>query len=282
MKERAGAGTAARLAFCSFAVSAVCLVALAVVYALGGQPQAEGVLLGAGLLGIGIGLVLWAHWLMPAGPFEQERHVLASSEREVDALEDTLEQGSTFSRRKLLIGGLTTALGALGVALLFPIRSLGPNPGSSLSRTPWRRGSRAITENGKPVLARDVPLDGLVTVFPQGHPGSADGQVVLMRVRPERLHLPPERSDWAPDGLVAYSKVCTHAGCPVGLFEPQRARLLCPCHQSAFDVLNGAEPVLGPAARALPQLPLAIDDEGYVVAQSDFHEPVGPTYWNRP
>ena len=119
-------------------------------------------------------------------------------------------------------------------------------------------------------------------MFPAGHPDSADGQVVLLRVRPDRLSLPPGRADWAPDGLIAYSKVCTHAGCPVGLFEPQSAQLLCPCHQSAFDVLDGAQPVFGPAARALPQLPIAIDDEGYVVAQSDFHEPVGPSFWNRP
>jgi ubiquinol-cytochrome c reductase iron-sulfur subunit len=275
------AGRGALIAFGAFVVAALCLLALAVVYALGGQPQAEGALLGAGLLAFGAGLVLWAHWLMPRGPFVQERHELASSERERDALEETLEHPEGVSRRKLLVGGLLGALGALGVALVFPIRSLGPNPGSTLQRTPWRRGLRAITDDGRPVRASEVPTDGLVTVFPEGHPDSADGQVVLMRVRPERLDLPPDRADWAPDGLIAYSKVCTHAGCPVGLFDPRRAQLLCPCHQSAFDVLDGAEPVFGPAARALPQLPIAIDDEGFVVAQSDFHEPVGPSFWNR-
>jgi ubiquinol-cytochrome c reductase iron-sulfur subunit len=262
-------------------VAALCLLSLAVVYALGGQPQAEGALLGVGLLGLGTGLVLWAHWLMPRGPFEQERHDLGSSESELEALEQTLEHPEGVSRRKLLVGGLLGALGALGVALVFPIRSLGPNPGSTLERTPWRRGRRAITEDGTPVRAREVPVDGLVTVFPEGHPNSADGQVVLMRVRPDRLDLPPDRADWAPDGLIAYSKVCTHAGCPVGLFEPKRGQLLCPCHQSAFDVLDGATPVFGPAARALPQLPIAIDDDGFVIAQSDFHEPIGPSFWNR-
>jgi ubiquinol-cytochrome c reductase iron-sulfur subunit len=281
VSDRRREDTGARLAFSAFVVAAVCLLALAVVYALGGQPQAEGALLGVGLLALGGGLVLWAHWLMPRGPFVQERHSLASSEAEVDAFEDTLEHPDGMSRRKLLVGGLVGALGALGVALLFPIRSLGPNPGSSLLRTPWRRGTRAITEKGRAVKASDVPLGGLVTVFPDGHPNSADGQVVLVRVRPERLRLPPERADWAPDGLVAYSKVCTHAGCPVGLYEASTAQLLCPCHQSAFDVLDGAQPVFGPAARALPQLPIAIDDEGYVVAQSDFHEPVGPSFWDR-
>jgi ubiquinol-cytochrome c reductase iron-sulfur subunit len=248
---------------------------------VGGQPQAEGVLLGVGLLAIGVGLVLWAHWLMPKGPFEQQRHPLPSSDAELEAFEETLEHPEGMSRRKLLVGGLLGALGALGVALVFPIRSLGPSPGTSLLRTPWRRGTRAITLDGRAVRASEVPLDGLVTVFPEGHPDSADGQVVLMRVRPDRLDLPPGRADWAPDGLIAYSKVCTHAGCPVGLFEPKSGQLLCPCHQSVFDALDGAEPVQGPAARALPQLPIAIDDEGYVVAQSDFHEPIGPSFWNR-
>jgi ubiquinol-cytochrome c reductase iron-sulfur subunit len=276
-----GSARAARIAFAAFMVAAACLLSLAVVYAAGGQPQAEGALLGVGLLSFGAGLVLWAHWLMPHGPFEQERHPLASSDDQVDALEETLEHPDGMSRRKLLVGGLVGALGALAVALAFPVRSLGPNPGTTLLRTPWRRGARAITEHGRPVRARDVPLDGLVTVFPEGHPNSADGQVVLMRVRPERLQLPPERADWAPQGLIAYSKVCTHAGCPVGLFEPSTGQLLCPCHQSAFDVLDGAQPIFGPAARALPQLPIAIDDEGFVVAQSDFHEPIGPSFWDR-
>jgi ubiquinol-cytochrome c reductase iron-sulfur subunit len=273
--------TAARVAFVCFVVTMLCALSLAVVYASGGQPQAEGALLGVGLLALGGGLVSWAHWLMPRGPFAQERHELASSDQEVEAFEQTLEHPAGVSRRRLLVGGLVGALGALGVAALFPIRSLGPAPGTTLLRTPWRRGRRAITENGRAVRASDVPLDGLVTVFPAGHPDSADGQVVLLRVRPERLDLPQGREDWAPDGLIAYSKVCTHAGCPVGLFEPGRGQLLCPCHQSAFDALNGAEPVFGPAARALPQLPLAIDAEGYVVAQSDFHEPIGPSFWNR-
>jgi ubiquinol-cytochrome c reductase iron-sulfur subunit len=275
-------GSAARLAFACFVLTTACALSLAIVYAVGGQPQAEGALLGVGLLALGTGLVLWAHWLMPRGPFVQERHPLASSDEELAAFEQTLEHPEGVSRRRLLVGGLVGALSALGIAMLFPIRSLGPNPGTTLLRTPWRRGVRAVTENGRPVLARDVPLDGLVTVFPAGHPGSADGQVVLMRVRPERLSLPPGREDWAPDGLIAYSKVCTHAGCPVGLFEPRRGQLLCPCHQSAFDVLDGAQPVFGPAARALPQLPLTIDDEGYVAAQSDFHEPIGPSFWDRP
>jgi ubiquinol-cytochrome c reductase iron-sulfur subunit len=274
--------TVERIAFVCFMIATGCALALAAVYWQGGQPQAEGALLGGALLGFGAGLILWAHALMPAGPFEQSREPLGTRAQDREAFEESLEREGTLTRRGFLIGGMTAALGALAVAFLFPIRSLGPNPGNTLERTPWRAGRRAVTDDGRPVHATDVPVDGLVTVFPEGHTDSADGQTVLVRVRPEQLDLPDDRASWAPEGLIAYSKVCTHAGCPVGLFEAQRGELLCPCHQSSFDVLTGGDPVFGPAARALPQLPLAIDDAGYVVATSDYHEPIGPSYWNRP
>jgi ubiquinol-cytochrome c reductase iron-sulfur subunit len=118
-------------------------------------------------------------------------------------------------------------------------------------------------------------------VFPEGSPGSADGQAVLIRVAPGLLHPKPGREDWSPGGLVAYSKICTHAGCPVGLYQADSHQLLCPCHQSTFDVLRHAIPQIGPAAAPLPQLPLAIDADGYVVARGDFSEPVGPSFWRR-
>lgn len=253
---------------------------LTIVYALGGQPQAEGVLLAVALLGLGFGLVTWAHRLMPHGPFEEPRE-LPTSEAERDAFERDLEQGGVLGRRKLLIGGLVAAAGSLGIAALFPIRSLGPSPGKSLVTTPWRRGRRLVTDSNTPIRIVDVPLEGLVTAFPEGHPNSADGQIVLIRVLPGLLQPAQERSTWAPQGFIAYSKVCTHAGCPVGLYQSETHQLLCPCHQSAFDVLNEAKVVFGPAFRALPQLPLAIDAQGYLIAQSDFHEPIGPSYWNR-
>lgn len=276
---------ATRWILLAFGIATLSAVALAVVYAAGGQPQAEGGLLGAALLGIGTGLVVWAHRLLPSGPFVEDRPPLADDPQELAALDRDLEPETDLtapSRRRVLVGGLAAALGALAVALAFPVRSLGPRPGRSLETTPWRPGRRAVNEAGEPILARDVAVGSLVTVFPQGHVGSADGQAVLVRVRESELDLPPGRKGWTPGGLVAYSKVCTHAGCPVGLYEPVDQTLLCPCHQSAFDVLTGAQPRFGPAARALPQLPLAIDDDGYVVAQSDFHEPIGPAFWNRP
>jgi ubiquinol-cytochrome c reductase iron-sulfur subunit len=122
-------------------------------------------------------------------------------------------------------------------------------------------------------------VGSVITVFPQGREGSADSQAVLIRVEDGALQLPPDRLAGAPGGLVAYSKVCTHAGCPVGLYETQTHRLLCPCHQSTFDVLRGAQPVFGPAARPLPQLPIEIGPDGLLRATGDFTEPVGPGFW---
>jgi ubiquinol-cytochrome c reductase iron-sulfur subunit len=266
----------------AFAVTTVSGIALAVVYWTGGQPQLEGLFLATAFSGLCIGLVIWAnHLLDPGGPYEEKRHPLATTKDEKRAFERDLERGGMIERRTLLLKGLGAALGALGVAALFPIRSLGPRPGNSLLRTPWRNGSRLVNEAGTPVNTSDVPLNGLVTVFPENAPGSADGQAVLIRVPPGLLEPHAGRADWAPDGFVCYSKICTHAGCPVGLYEARDHQLLCPCHQSTFDVLRAAKPVFGPAAAALPQLPLRIDGNGFLVARGDFSEPVGPAFWNR-
>jgi len=124
-----------------------------------------------------------------------------------------------------------------------------------------------------------VPIGGLVTVFPEGHAGSADGQAVLMRVEPGLIVPVPGRETWTPQGYVVYSKICTHAGCPVGLYQRETQQLLCPCHQSTFDVLHHAKPVFGPAAAPLPQLPLALGIDGFLRATGDFSEPVGPAFW---
>jgi len=265
----------------SFLVSAAAAVGLAVVYMTGGAPQLEGTFLAVSLAGLAVGFVMWANHLMPEGPFVDARHDPEASEAELDEVESDLERGGILTRRKVILRSLGLAAGGLGVAALFPIRSLGPSPGRSLVETPWRDGLRLVTDDGRPVLASEVPLEGLVTVFPDGEPGSADGQAVLVRVEPGSITPLPGREDWAPQGYVAYSKVCTHAGCPVGLYQAESHELLCPCHQSSFDVLRHAKPVFGPAAAPLPQLPLRIDAAGYLVAGGDFSEPVGPVFWRR-
>jgi ubiquinol-cytochrome c reductase iron-sulfur subunit len=137
-----------------------------------------------------------------------------------------------------------------------------------------------VDVDGHPIRPEDLPLSGVTTVFPEGHEEEPDSQTLLLRVPEDSLALPEDRSDWAPEGCLAYSKICTHAGCPVGLYRAEAGELLCPCHQSTFDVYTGATPVFGPAARALPQLPLELNEEGYLVARGDFSEPVGPSFWN--
>ena len=252
---------------------------LAFLYWRGGQPQLEGALLAVALGGLCFGFVIWANQLLESGPFVEERHELVPTEAQREQVEEDFERGGEIERRGFLLKSLGLALAGLGVAAVFPIRSLGPDPGRSLQTTPWRRGLRVVTDDDVPILADEVPFGGLVTVFPEGHPGSADGQAVLVRVEPGLIVPRPGREDWAPRGLLAYSKVCTHAGCPVGLYEADEHQLLCPCHQSTFDVLDGARPVFGPAAVSLPQLPLAIDTAGFLRARGDFSGPVGPAWW---
>jgi ubiquinol-cytochrome c reductase iron-sulfur subunit len=185
-----------------------------------------------------------------------------------------------IGRRKLLTRSLGLGALALVGAFSFPIRSLGPGPGNKLSRTPWRNGSKLVDDHGRPVKADEVSIGTLITVFPEGHTDAADAQAVLVRVGPDDVRPAEGRETWSPEGFLAFSKICTHAGCPVGLYQAATRQLLCPCHQSAFDVLKGAKPVFGPAARPLPQLPLEVGADGELRATGDFSEPVGPTYWN--
>ncbi|GAC1477401.1 MAG: hypothetical protein NVS1B12_12560 [Acidimicrobiales bacterium] len=266
----------------SFVVAIIAAVSLGVVYGLGGQPQAEGALLAAALGGIGFGVICWAKFLMANGPFVQEREPLTSTREEREEFEESFERGrEEIGRRRFLGGLLAGALAALGGALVFPIRSLGPSPGDSLSRTKWSPGVRLVDGSGQPVKVTDVAVGGLVTVFPDGFVEEASSQAVLIHVADQPVVTKAGREDWSPSGYLAFSKVCTHAGCPVGLYQQKTNQLLCPCHQSLFDVSKGALPVFGPAPRSLPQLPLAVDAEGNLVAQRDFEEPVGPSFWNR-
>jgi ubiquinol-cytochrome c reductase iron-sulfur subunit len=262
------------------AVSIAAALGLAVVYWRGGQVQLEGLCLFAALGSLAVALVLWAHRLLPAGPDVEPREDIGGTAADRSAVGAELDRDQVLERRPVLRGLLLGAVGALGVAALFPIRSLGPRPGNALRTTPWANGRRLVDRSGAIVHASDVPLDGLVTVFPEGSPDSADGQAVLIRVGEGLIEPAPGREDWAPRGYVAYSKLCTHAGCPVGLYLAQDKTLLCPCHQSLFDVLHHARPTSGPAARALPQLPLAIDADDALVARGDFSGPVGPSWWS--
>ena len=263
-----------RLIALAFGASMVASIALTVVYFTGGDVQLEGLLLGIALGGLGLGIAAWANDLLVEPEQVEEREPLASDE------DDPIASGDQITRRRLLVGMAGGSAALLGGALAVPALSLGPRPGEDLFHTRWRRGARVVDDHDRPLRPEDIELESVTTVYPEGEVGSADSQAVLVKVAPELLALSRRNRDWAPEGCVAYSKICTHAGCPVGLYRAEAHELLCPCHQSTFDVLRGAAPVFGPAARALPQLPLEIDADGYLVAAGDFPEPVGPSFWN--
>lgn len=265
-------------------------IAFAVLYALGPNGPAGDRLvqwLGAALAlaagGIGAGLVVWSRALMPRGPEVQDRHFPGGDPDQRRAAVGSLRGGAREPGRRRLLGRLLfAALGALGVGALFPLRSLARDPFPERVETGWRAGLRLVDELGRPIRAADVEANSALTVFPEARIREADSQTILVRVPREIVEQSEGTAVWSPDGFVAYSKLCTHLGCPVGLYETESQRLLCPCHQSAFDVLDGAKPLFGPATRALPRLPIEVDDEGFLVAGDGFDGPVGPGFWTYP
>jgi ubiquinol-cytochrome c reductase iron-sulfur subunit len=275
-----GERAAERLVLIAFGLSFLAGIALLVVYVLGGQTQVEGALLAVCLGGIGVGIVVWAQRLMHAEVRVEERHPIGGGAEATAELTETLTEEAGFTRRTMLIRALLGAMAGLGAALAVPVFSLGPAPGRSLFQTSWRDGARLAATGADPIRVDDLPIGGVLTVFPDGDATDPNAATLLIRVDPGLLELEGDRLAWAPDGVVAYSKVCTHAGCPVGLYRSGEHVLICPCHQSEFDVLTGATPISGPAARPLPQLPIARQPDGTFVALGDFTDPVGPSFWD--
>jgi ubiquinol-cytochrome c reductase iron-sulfur subunit len=271
-----------------FVLGILGVCAFGAAYWQGADTQVLAASLAVGLFCLGFGLTAWGKYLMPQGPFVEERHAMASQPQEREAMAAALVErtGVVVKRRRMLGGLLATGMGIFGVVAAFPLlRSLGPKPGSSLFRTDWKKGSLLVDATGKPVHRSDMQVGGLLTVFPKGTENTATkeavDQTVLIRVQSTPLVTMKGRTDWAPDGYVAYSKVCTHLGCPVGLYEQELELLVCPCHQSMFNVRDGAFPQFGPAPRPLPQLPIYFDSTGYLRAQSGYDQPVGPGFWER-
>ena len=269
-----------RIAFLLIA-STLAALGLAGVYIAGGQPQAEGALLGVALGGIGFAIILWARGLSTEGTVVAERGPLGGEADDGEVVEERIEEVKDEPGRRYVLKLFWAAGGALALSAAFPIRSLGPAPGRALLTTAWHAGARLVDQDGRLVRTETLDVGGTLTAFPEHAEHAADAQVVLIRVEEGALRPRPGRESWSPRGYVAYSKICPHVGCPVGLYQADTHELLCPCHQSTFDVLDGARPSFGPATRSLPQLPLAIDREGFLTAQGDFEEPVGPGFWNR-
>lgn len=257
------------------------------------------------LLAIGIGAIHWSKAIMSDKEFVEPRHATrgrdTTREAAIQAFAEANEE-SGFGRRAMIRNSLIAALVASVAPGIVLFRGLAPfsspehphagDPVYLLEHTMWKEGMRlAHDPTGEPIRAADLTLGSAVHVIPEDlaklshHDGyleeKAKALVLLVRVLPEQLKEPEDRKDWSYNGIVAYSKVCTHVGCPVALYEQQTHHLLCPCHQSQFDVTDQAKVIFGPAARPLPQLPITVDDEGYLIARSDFTEPVGPSFWER-
>ncbi|MDP9416977.1 MAG: ubiquinol-cytochrome c reductase iron-sulfur subunit [Actinomycetota bacterium] len=241
---------------------------------------------------IGAAAIHWAKKLMPDEELVEERHPIGSTpEEQAGAVAVLAEgaEGSGFGRRKMIWGSMVAAMGAMLAPALVLLRDLGPLPGRRPAITAWSKGDYLVRdpENTR-IKAADVPIGGVVHVLPEGvaeQEGAlnekAKSAVLVIRLEPDEYDPRPARRGWDHEGIVAYSKICTHVGCPVGLYEQNTHHLLCPCHQSTFDVLQHCAVIFGPAARALPQLALTVDDDGYLIAEQGFTEPVGPSYWER-
>lgn len=235
--------------------------------------QWEGLGLTCTFVGLMFAMMGWFRWILK---YEQ---VVDLRDTYPGPVVDRAGQDEAFShgiaqttRKRWLLRMLYGALGVFGVAALFPVGALGPEPDGMLFRTAWRRGKRLVREDGTFVRAGDLNVGAIETVFPEGSIGDYNSMAVIIR-------LPDGVGDDAVDGLVVFSKACTHAGCPVALYRSADYRLVCPCHQSVFDAANRAAVLAGPADHPLPQLPIALARDGYVHATGNFPAPVGPGFW---
>jgi ubiquinol-cytochrome c reductase iron-sulfur subunit len=265
-----------------------------------------GLSLGLALLLIGVGVIQWAKKLMTDHEIVEYRHTAASTEADREEALHSFKQGaaeSGFGRRALVRNSLIGSLALLGLPAIVLLRDLGPLPGDKLSTTVWRKGIRVVNDvSGAPIRPEDVEIGQLInaepsvffdeenpdgSVTPAAYEGTellvekGKAAIIVVRMRPDEIRPYPSRKDWGVDGILCYSKICTHVGCPISLWEQQTHHLLCPCHQSTFDLADNGKVLFGPAARALPQLHIGVDSDGYLIAMSGFEEPVGPSFWER-
>jgi len=241
---------------------------------------------------IGAGLIHWAKTLMPDEEVIAQRHEFKSEDEDRAEFVDTVKAGAAdagLGRRPLIKTTLGAALGLSALTPVLLLRDLGPLPGDDLKKTNWKKGTRLVTDPGdRPIRPEDLEVGAVAQTLPEFPAGKerhlddvAKDAVLLIRLRPEEFNLDAERLSWTHEGIIAFSKICSHMGCAVALYEQQTKHLLCPCHQSTFDVTRAAKVIFGPAARPLPQLNISVDEEGYLVAAAPFTEPVGPSFWGR-
>ncbi|MGW4556109.1 cytochrome bc1 complex Rieske iron-sulfur subunit [Streptomyces sp. NPDC004365] len=253
---------------------------------------ALGLTLGVALFAIGAGAVHWARTLMSDMEIADERHpVEASPEVKTKVLAD-FKQGakeSQLGRRKLIRNTMFGALALFPLSGVMLLRDLGPLPGTKLRHTLWSKGKLLVNMNtNEPLRPSDVAVGSLTFAKPEGLEENnedfqteiAKAALMIVRLQPDNIKDKREL-EWSHQGIVAFSKICTHVGCPISLYEQQTHHVLCPCHQSTFDLSDGARVIFGPAGHALPQLRIGVNADGYLEALGDFEEPVGPAFWER-
>jgi ubiquinol-cytochrome c reductase iron-sulfur subunit len=263
-------------------LAAVSAAGFAAAYLLTGNTQLMGLALGACFVLLGVGMIVLAAGVAGEGRAVEERPL--PEPEEPSAGEIATAPAAAITRRRLLAGAAGVAGVSLGVAALIPVASLGP--AKALGRSAWQDGRRLVDEQGRPVAADILDVGSFLTAYAEGAPREALGSlIVVVRIDPSMLHPPPERKDWDVDGILAFSKICTHAGCAVAMLryplypdqEPGPA-LVCPCHYSTFDVTRAGEVLFGPAGRQLPQLPLRQRSDGTLEAAGPMSGPVGPAW----
>jgi ubiquinol-cytochrome c reductase iron-sulfur subunit len=241
---------------------------------------------------IGMGAIHWAKTLMPDQEVIAYRHEFRSPDSDRKEFVDAVKEGAQASglgRRSLIKRSLGAALGLSALSPILLLRDLGPLPGNDLKETSWKAGTYLVTDPGnRRIKASDLEVGAVAQVLPETSDPEhrklndiAKDALLLIRLRPEEFNLDAERLSWTHEGIIAFSKICSHMGCAVALYEQQTKHLLCPCHQSTFDVTRAAKVIFGPAARPLPQLNITVDEEGYLIARTPFTEPVGPSFWGR-
>ncbi|MBB3661196.1 MULTISPECIES: cytochrome bc1 complex Rieske iron-sulfur subunit [Prauserella salsuginis group] len=278
-----------------------------------------GITMGISVLAIAFGALLYAKKFIPNETAIQQRSDnMGEGSPEVDRktivahLADAGD-ASTIGRRSMIKRTAGLGVGALGLGVVaLPVASFIKDPHANadnkdgLVHTGWQKEHpdevvylRRHTGDANEVsLVRPEELDagGMETVFPfrESERGDheallhavrrSDNPVMLIRLRPEDAANAVKRKgqeDFNYGDFYAFTKICSHVGCPTSLYEQQTNRILCPCHQSQFDALNYAKPVFGPATRALAQLPITVHTDGYLIARHDFIEPIGPGFWER-
>jgi ubiquinol-cytochrome c reductase iron-sulfur subunit len=268
--------------------AAVCGFGFTAIYvAADADTQLLGLALGGALVLLAAACIVAGKLVVPQETSVEERGKLLDEEQTEEVVEMVEAGGEGISRRTLLTAAGCVAGAGVVTALATPVASLGPTL-NGIHTTQWRRGVRLVDDQGNPYTAADIEIGSFYTALPEhGEPDHFDAGLLVVKLPPRYLHLPGPRRLWAPQGVVAYSKICTHAGCAISLYRyptyqptSNGPAFTCPCHYSTFVPGEGGRVIFGPAGRALPQLPLMIDAQGYLAAADGFHEDIGPSWWN--